>query len=363
MPAPELVELHRVRLRLLRPHVAAHGREEGREVLLVSVTDPDGATGWGECPTLARPGYAAEWTDGAWWVLREVLLPAVAAGDPVPRIPGHPMACGAVADALEDLRLRRAGTGPPAPASGARRVRVAFGTAVGLVASEGAAVAAATAAREAGARLVVLKVRPGWAARPLAAVRAALPDLAVAVDGNGSFSLADLDELRAVDALEPAFLEQPLPADDLVGSAQLQAALRSPVALDEGVTSLGHLEAAIALGAGRALTAKPARLGGVRAAEAAVERAAAAGWDVHVGGMLESGLGRAVARTLAAHPAVGGPCLAGPTALVLADDVVEPVAAAGDGTVAVHRGPGLAPAPDPARLAALSVATWRAGGP
>lgn len=358
-PAPlARVDLHRVALPLRAPHVAAHGREEAREVVLVEVTDEDGVSGWGECPTLARPGYASEWTDGAWWVLRHVLAPALLAGGPH-GVAGHPMASGAVRDAVVDLGLRRAQEGP-ASVLGPLAPTVAFGVAVGLADEVAPVVEAAGRARDAGAALVVLKVRPGWCEAPVAAVRRAHPDLAVGVDANASFTGATLDELRAADAHGLALVEQPMAVADPVGAARAVAALDAPVSLDEAVASPGDLEAALVLGTGSMVTVKAARLGGVEAAVRMADRAAAAGWGVHVGGMLESGLGRAAARALAARPGVTGASLVGPTTLLFHDDVVEPVAAAPDGTVAVPTGPGLAPAPDPDRLARLTVDRWTA---
>ncbi|WCO65231.1 enolase C-terminal domain-like protein [Iamia majanohamensis] len=362
-PAPVArVTLHRVALPLLRPHLAAHGREDRREVVLVEVTDAEGVAGWGECPTLARPGYAPEWTDGAWWVLRRMLVPALLEGRGV-GVVGHPMASGAVRDALLDLRLRRAGEGPAA-LLGPLADRVAFGVAVGFTADVEATARAAADAVAAGAALVVLKVRPGWCAAPVAAVRRALPDLLVAVDGNGSFDATTLGELQRAAEEGLAFVEQPMAPGDHDGARRAVARLDVPVALDEAVAAPADLDAAVALGTGSMLTVKPSRLGGVEAAAAASARAAAAGWAVHAGGMLESGVGRAAARALAGRPEVAGPALAGPTALLFADDVVDPVPAGADGTVPVPAGPGLAPPPDPDRLRALTVASWtRDAGP
>lgn len=351
------VVLHRVRLPLHAPHVAAHGREDTREVILVAIVDVDGTTGWGECPTLGAPGYTSEWTDGAWWVLQRVLVPQVVdRRDPV-GVLGHQMASGAVRDALLDLRLRRAGDGPAA-AVGPLAARVPFGVALGLFDDVGALADAAERAVAAGAALLVLKIRPGWAAAPLAAVRRDHPTIPVAVDANGSFSPADEDELATVDALGPAFIEQPLPPDDLVGGARVAATLTAPVALDEAVATRGDLEAAIALGSGCMLTVKAARLGGVEAAVEAAAHAGRHGWPVHVGGMLESGLGRATARVLAARPEVTGPALVGPTQLLFAADVIAPVRPDADGMVPVPGGPGLAPEPDADLIDALAVDRW-----
>jgi L-alanine-DL-glutamate epimerase-like enolase superfamily enzyme len=74
--------------------------------------------------------------------------------------------------------------------------------------------------------------------------------------------------------------------------------------------------------------------------------------------MLESGVGRAVARLLAARADVPGPGTVGPTSLLFTEDVVEPVEADAAGMVAVPDGIGLVPSPDPDRLAALTVERW-----
>ena len=209
------VVLHRVRLPLRRPHVAAHGREERREVVLVSVA-AGGVTGWGECPALSTPGYSDETIDRAWVALRDELGPALRRTGTVAGGSG-PMARGALADALLDRSVRAGeaalpGAAPPVDV-------VPFGSVVAVDGGVEAVVAAARDAVAAGAALLVVKIRPGWSTVPLAAVIDAA-DVPVAVDANGSFGVADLDELRRVGALGPVFVEQPAPAVDLTLSAR-----------------------------------------------------------------------------------------------------------------------------------------------
>ncbi len=325
-------------------------------MVLVSVTDDEGFTGWGECPALSRPGYSSEWTEGAWWVLRRVLVPRLL-HDQVPAdLAGHPMATGAVRDAVHDLELRRAGASA-ASVLGVE-ARVPFGVAVGFADDVGAVVTAAEEAVEAGAALVVVKIRPGWSVEPVRAVMDACPGVGIAADANGSFGLGDVAEIKDLDRLRLDFIEQPASPDDLPTSADLARLLTTPIALDEAVSSPSELACALAVGAGSVLTLKPARLGGIQRTIEAAARARAASWRLHVGGMLESGVGRAVARLLAARADVPGPGMVGPTSLLFADDVVEPVEADADGCVAVSDGVGLVPSPDPDRLAALTVERW-----
>ena len=74
--------LHRVRLPLLEPFVAAHGVELERAVTYVEAVGDDGTSGWGECVALSEPTYSAEDADGAWLTLRDRLGPAVLRTEP-----------------------------------------------------------------------------------------------------------------------------------------------------------------------------------------------------------------------------------------------------------------------------------------
>jgi O-succinylbenzoate synthase len=248
------------------------------------------------------------------------------------------MAAAAVEAALLDLRLATAGLDLPGWL-GAVRDRVPAGVAVGVASSVDALLAEVADHVDAGYRRVKLKVRPGWDVEPVRAVRSAWPALPVGVDANGSYREDD-EALRRLDGIGLVEIEQPLPADDLVGSARLAARLATPVCLDESVTSVGTLEAALALGALDHLNLKPARVGGLGAALAVLERAERAAVPVWVGGMLATGVGKAVDVALAALPGV---TLAGDLPASrrwFATDLTEPWELLPDGTLPVRpRGP------------------------
>jgi O-succinylbenzoate synthase len=125
-----------------------------------------------------------------------------------------------------------------------------------------------------------------------------------------------------------------------VGSAAVARRLATPVCLDESVTSLGTLEAALALGALDHLNLKPARVGGLEPAVAVLDRAAAAGVPVWVGGMLATGVGKAVDVALAALPGVTLPGDLPASRRWFARDLTEPWELLPDGTLPVRpRGP------------------------
>jgi O-succinylbenzoate synthase len=356
-PALTSVELVRVQVPLRHAHRAAHGSEDVRDLVLVGASFADGTVGWGECSALARPTYSAEHTAGAWLVLRDELVPAVLAGR-APGVVGHPMASAAVLTALTDALLRRVERSLAvelAATLGANPLASVPTCAVVGRADEVDDVLALVEARvQERVAMVKLKVTPDQ--RDLAAVgavREAWPDLALAVDFNGT---ADADSLRRLDRLHLDYVEQPAPAEDLVRSAHLASLIEAPVALDESMTSTGALDAAVALGAGRIANVKPARCGGPHAAAVMVGHARNAGLEVFVGGMLESGVGRAAALAVAALPGCTLPTDLGPSSAYFDEDVIEPpITTDGSGRVLVPTGPGIGVAPVASHLERFAV--------
>ena len=329
------LEVVRAVLPLRRPLVTAHGVEAERHVVLVRATASDGSVGWGECPALTSPTYTGEWADGAEAVLRRFLLPAARRGRPHGLV-GHPMAAGAVEAALLQLRLAAAGASL-ASWLGAVRDRVPCGVAVGIADSVDELLAEVEGHVAAGYRRVKLKVRPGRDVAPVRAVRAAWPDLALGVDANGSYGLADLEgSLRSLDGLGLVELEQPLAARDLLGSAAARAALATPICLDESITCADDLEVALALGACDHVNLKPARVGGVAAALAVHDLALARGVPLWVGGMLETGVGKAVALAFAALPGATLPGDLPGSSRWFETDLTEPFEVGPDGTMQVR---------------------------
>lgn len=347
-------ELVRVRLPLLREHRAAHGTESIREVVLVRVVLADGSEGWGECSALARPTYTAEHVDGAWLLLAHELLPALLDGRSA-GVVGHLMAATAVEVAVIDARLKSEGVAlAGAFGRGEEPAGVLDVSAVvGLAPTAEEVLGEVERHLDDGVALVKLKMTP--AAGDLAAaaaVRSCWPDLALAADFNQT---ADPSALRALDRLGPVYVEQPGPADDPVASAALAAATDAPVALDESVTGEGSFATAVALGAGSVLNLKPARVGGLGVAARLLAAAAEAGWSVFVGGMLETGVGRAAAVAVAAQPELAFATDLGPSSRYFAADLTEPLVVDDSGRLVVPTGPGIGRSPDVDRLAAVTV--------
>src|SRR5690606_21194347 len=215
---------------------------------------------------------------------------------------------------------------------------------------------AVSAARD-GYRKIKLKIEPGADIEYVAAVRRALPHAPLMVDANNAYTLDDAPRLAQLDAFDLIMIEQPLEHEDLVRHAALQRQLRTPICLDESITSLNRAEDMIELGSGRIINIKPGRVGGFTSSLAIHDLCVRHGVPVWCGGMLETGIGRAYNVALASLP---GFTIAGdlsPSARYWERDIVRPEwTADADGMVTVPADrPGIGVAVDEAMIDDLTV--------
>ena len=70
-------------------------------------------------------------------------------------------------------------------------------------------------------------------------------------DANSAYTLKDIDTFRAMDELNLLMIEQPLACDDIVDHRHLQAAIKTPICLDESIYSEDDARRAIELGSCR----------------------------------------------------------------------------------------------------------------
>lgn len=345
---PRRVELFLVRLPLRRPFTTSFGTESVREAILVRATDDDGRDGWGECAASARPLYSGEWNHGAWAVLRDFLAPAAMAGGAAP-ITGNPMAKAAMQAALLDLHLRRREESLAGFLGGVRD-RVGVGVSLGMEERMEDLLAEVRRFADAGYRRVKLKIEPGRDVDVVRRVREAHPDLRLSVDANAAYSLDQADHLLALDELDLAYIEQPLPADHLLGHADLQRRLTTPICLDETITSRAVAAEAIRLGACLVINVKPGRVGGLLEAKRIHDLAEDSGIPVWCGGMLETGVGRAANLALASLPGFTLPGDTSGSDRYFERDITEPFVVDPEGTLAVPAGPGIGVEPIPEAL-------------
>ena len=328
------VALREIRLPLREPFQISSGTMTERRICLLELKDRSGAEAWSECVAFERPNYSPETIDTAWFALRKWLVPRVlgrgfdsaseVASALDADIRGHNMAKAALEMGCWEIesRLREQ---PLARTLGGTRSRVATGISLGIEADPDALVAKAQTAFEQGYRKIKLKIKPGKDVTYVQAVRDALgADAHLMADANSAYTPADGSHLAQLDKFDLIMIEQPLASDDLVRHAALQNHLRTPLCLDESITSVDRAEDMIALGSGRIINIKPGRVGGFRASIAIHDLATTNGMPVWCGGMLESGIGRAYNVALASLPNFTLPGDLSPSARYWEQDIVVP---------------------------------------
>lgn len=328
------IVLREVALSLKEPFQISSGVQSERRIFLVQVTDVDGAEGWGECTTGELPNYGPEATDTAWVAIRQWVAPRVLGGSfagPEEIQPaldlnfrGHNMAKAAVEMACWELVARKEGVSLSRKLGGTRDA-IKVGISLGIQKDPQTLVEKARGALERGYRKVKIKIKPGMDLDYLRAAREALgPGAPLMADANNAYTLDDLDTLKQIDELGLMMIEQPLAWDDLLRHVRLQKELKTPICLDESITSLDRAEDMIELEAGRIVNIKAGRVGGHRQSVAVHDLCQRHGIPVWCGGMLESGVGRAHNVALASLPNFKLPGDTSPSERYWEKDIVTP---------------------------------------
>ena len=355
------IELRRVEMPLVAPFRTSFGTQRVKEALILRAVT-SGSEGWGECVAAADPLYSSEYLDSAADVLRRFLIPAlsqvdtldaIAVGPALSRFHGHRMAKAALEMAVLDAELRTRGV-PLSRELGAVRRRVPCGVSVGIMDSIGELLDAVGGFLDAGYVRIKLKIEPGWDVAPVRAVRERFgDDVALQVDANAAYSLADAQQLARLDAFGLLLIEQPLPEENVLAHAELVRLIRTPICLDESITSAQAAADAIRLGACQIINIKAGRVGGYLEARRIHDVCRAHNVPVWCGGMVETGLGRAANLALAALPGFALPGDTSGSDRFYARDITEPFVLDG-GYLSVPEGPGIGVAPIPDLLDAVT---------
>ncbi len=364
----ERIDLYHITQTLVSPFVTSFGPQQQRDCLIVAV-HADGLTGWGECVATNDPGYSYETVVTAWHVLSDFLLPALAGisldgpealGPALSFVRGHPLAKAALDQAVWDLAAQREGVSLAAalarPYPEGPRPRVKVGVSIGIQKSIARTLDVIGEYVDAGYRRIKLKIKPGYDVDLARAARAAFPDLPIMLDANSAFRLADAPVFQAMDDLNLLMLEQPLGYEDIYDHSRLRPLIRTPLCLDESIHSADHARYALALRACDIINVKPSRVAGWTEARRIHDLCREAGMPLWVGGMLETGIGRAAQLALASLPGFTLPGDISATARYYERDITAPFYLnAEDSTITVPDGVGLGVAIDHDQLAAVTL--------
>jgi O-succinylbenzoate synthase len=342
----DAVELRRIRMSLVAPFETSFGVQTERDILLVKAITSEGE-GWGECVAAEEPTYSSEYVEAAQHVAIHHLIPRllgrdIAAADVAAvlrPVHGHRMAKAAIEMAVLDAELRARGESF-GHFFGASRHEVDCGVSVGIHPSIAELLDTVGAYVEQGYRRIKLKIKPGWDVEPVRAVRERFGDVPLQVDANTAYSVTDAEHLAKLDGFGLLLIEQPLPEEQVLAHAKLAQTVRTPICLDESIESAQNAADAIELGACRIINVKPGRVGGYLEARKIHDLCAASGVPVWMGGMLETGIGRAGNVAMAAMPNFTLPGDTSASDRYYHRDITEPFVLH-EGRLKVPTGPGL----------------------
>jgi O-succinylbenzoate synthase len=359
----ERVVLTHMQVPFKEPFRISGGEVAIKDAILVEVETASGI-GLGESSPMASSfGYSADTPEGCWEDLTRTIAPGL-----LGRSFGAVEDIAAVADSWAASRFAVAGAetalwdllGQARHASiaellGASDLRIDMGVeaglAVGLYSSIVSLLKTIESHLEAGYRRVKIKIKPGQDVEIVRAVRQHIGDIPLMVDANGAYTTAQIDIFRELDQYDLLMFEQPMDSEDLDGLAALQAAVVTPVCLDETAISPERTDEAIRRGAGRIVNLKLQRVGGLGPARAIHDLCYQSGVDCWVGVMPELGIGQAHAIHLATLPNCKYPADIEPSTRWFVDDYSVPlVELSGAGIIAVPTRPGLGYHVDPVKL-------------
>jgi o-succinylbenzoate synthase len=359
----ERVVLTHLQIPLKEPFRISGGEVAIKDAILV-VLETSSAVGLGESsPMAASFGYPGDTPESCWDSLTGTIAPGLL-GRGVESIED----IGAVASSWKSGRFAAAGPETAlwdllgqarhatiAELLGAPDLRIDLGIesglAVGLYPSIVELLKTIEAHLEAGYKRVKIKIRPGEDLELVRAVRQHLGDVELMVDANAAYTAADIDLFRELDQYDLLMFEQPMAADDIDGLAALQAAVTTPVCLDETAESLERTALAIERGACRIVNLKVQRVGGHGPALAIHNLCHQHGVACWVGSMPELGIGQAHGIHLATLANCKYPSDIEPSTRWFVDDYTVPmIDFATPGIIGVPTRPGLGVLVDPAKV-------------
>ncbi len=337
-----------LRVPLVEPFETSFGRFKSRDLLYVEVTTSQGVT-FSECPVFG-PHYSEETVATARHIIEDYVAPLVvgreiaSVDDYVKRVSairGHKMAKSAVEHAIWAILASEAAL-PLHRFIGGTKEEVPVGVSLGVQLRVERLLELIEDAIERGFQRVKIKIHPGWDGDVVERVRNRFPDIPLMVDANAAYTLDDLELFKRLDTFSLIMIEQPLHYADLYQHALLQQQLETSICLDESTTGLEDVMAAAALGSCRIVNIKPFRVGGLHETKR-IERFCV-DHDLHVwcGGMVETGLGRAINLAAASLPGFDLVNDIAPTLDRFVEDGIDPpLEMTAGGTIRLSSRPGL----------------------
>ncbi|MEM1219948.1 MAG: o-succinylbenzoate synthase [Bacteroidota bacterium] len=278
------------------------GVRKSRRALIVRWTDQDGQIGYGECSCRPDPYYSEEFLEAAFPLVEHYLWPELVQAqslrevhDRMRKVRGWYFTKAAMEFAVLDLLQSTTNTSFFAEWDLWPTVdQIPVGISIGIHETEQSLRSVIQSSKELGYRRLKFKISPRTKTQLFEAVRPELEGLYVSFDANGTFRSEDLKNLAFFAELGE-MIEQPFPPGhiDLYQASKKQIP-SIYICQDEEVKSLGDLQKIHQLGCIDELNLKPGRVGGIISTLNILQYTQEQGIPCWIGGMFETGIGRAM---------------------------------------------------------------------
>lgn len=318
---------YKVRISLKAPFTTSFGTQIDREAYIFHLKD-EGINAYSESVSDAAPFYSYEDNDTVFHIIKSYLIDMIK-DLPSPqeflnranRIKGHNMAKAAMEMLLWDYHAKKEGKSI-AEALGRSKGYAEVGISIGISSPENMIKSVEDAIKR-GYKRIKVKIEKGKEIAILSSIRDVFPEIPLTADANSDYTLKDLHILKKLDKFNLLYIEQPLAWDDIIDHAKLRKNISTPICLDESITSSDKARKAFELNACEVINIKPGRVAGLTESLAIAKIARENKGHAWVGGMLETGIGRAFNIALASYHLIDYPGDTSPNDKYFERDIVK----------------------------------------
>ena len=239
------VIIYEVEMRMKTPFTTSLGTMQNKRFLVLEVKDESGVVGWGEGVAFEEPSYTEETLKTSLHMLEDFLIPKLLGVELT-----HPddvyelfrsirrnnMAKAAIEGAVWDIYAQQTNQSL-AEAIGGTQEKIEVGVSIGLQTTDEQLIQKIQQALDQGYKRIKVKIKPGKDIELLRTIRRVFPKVPLMADANSSYTLQDIKLLKQLDEFDLMMIEQPLAYDDIVDHAMLQKQMKTPICLDESITS------------------------------------------------------------------------------------------------------------------------------
>ncbi|MGC8645834.1 MAG: o-succinylbenzoate synthase [Thermoplasmata archaeon] len=335
----------KVSVPLVRPFKTSFGTQRTRDAVLLIYREK-GMEAYSEAVTDNEPLYSYEDNYTLLHVIRDELMDFFSPdmepdqfNSKASRIRGHNMAKSALEMLLWDINAKREGKSL-SDFLGKSKGYADVGISIGMTSID-EELKIIEESLKLGYRRIKVKIERGYDLELLKRIRERFGGIPLSADANQAYGRDDFSHLRELDKYELLYLEQPLPKEDILGHSLLKKEMKTPICLDESIETISAAVNAIEMGAVDVINIKPGRVGGLKNSLEIMEIARGNGIGVWIGGMLETGVGRAFNISLASNSLVNMPGDTSPNSRYFKKDITNETFSMKDGRIEPMKGDGI----------------------